>query len=153
MKQPAKNDHRLLIVDEPTAGLDPEERIHFRNLLSDLGNERTVLLSTHIVEDIAQTCPRLAVMKSGQIIFQGTTADLVNVAQTKVWSITTTATAKKLGGNIIIVSMINRGDMIDYRVVGTPEPNSTAVPVEPNLEDGYVWLMNSSLGEKISQLS
>ncbi len=67
------NDPALLIVDEPTAGLDPEERIRFRNLLSELGGNRTVLLSTHIVEDIAQTCQRLAVLKDGHLIFQGTT--------------------------------------------------------------------------------
>jgi ABC-type multidrug transport system ATPase subunit len=71
------NDPKLLIVDEPTAGLDPEERIRFRNLLSDLGGDRTVLLSTHIVEDIAQTCRNLAIMKSGKVVFQGTTAELV----------------------------------------------------------------------------
>src|SRR5438477_3657943 len=69
------NDPRLLIVDEPTAGLDPEERIRFRNLLSELGGDRTVLLSTHIVEDIAQTCRNLAILKQGHIIFQGTVAD------------------------------------------------------------------------------
>src|SRR5260370_40594330 len=70
------NDPRLLIVDEPTAGLDPEERIRFRNLLSDLGRERTVLLSTHIVEDIAQTCRHLAILKNGRAGFQGTTGHL-----------------------------------------------------------------------------
>ena len=65
------NDPRLLIVDEPTAGLDPEERIRFRNLLSDLAGERTVLLSTHIVEDVAQTSRDLAVMASGRVVFRG----------------------------------------------------------------------------------
>ncbi|MDQ2907118.1 MAG: ABC transporter ATP-binding protein, partial [Chloroflexota bacterium] len=71
------NNPHLLIVDEPTAGLDPEERIRFRNLLSDLGGNRTVLLSTHIVEDIAQTCQNIAVMKSGQVVFQGTVAQML----------------------------------------------------------------------------
>src|SRR3984893_1954787 len=67
------NDPKFLIVDEPTAGLDPEERIRFRNLLSDLTGDRSVLLSTHIVEDIAQTCRNLAIMKNGSVIFRGTT--------------------------------------------------------------------------------
>ncbi|MGZ3615851.1 MAG: hypothetical protein ACXWOL_02960 [Ktedonobacteraceae bacterium] len=83
------NDPKLLIVDEPTAGLDPEERIRFRNLLSDLGGNRTILLSTHIVEDIAQTCQKLAILKGGHVIFQGTVSDLLSKAQGKVWIVTT----------------------------------------------------------------
>src|ERR1700730_4190060 len=79
------NDPKFLIVDEPTAGLDPEERIRFRNLLSDLAGERTVLLSTHIVEDIAQTCQRLAIMKSGRVIFQGDLSQMLEATQNKVW--------------------------------------------------------------------
>src|SRR5258707_15392414 len=82
------NDPKLLIVDEPTAGLDPEERIHFRDLLSELAGDRTVLLSTHIVEDIAQTCRNLAIMKSGKVVFQGTTTELVGETRGKVWIIT-----------------------------------------------------------------
>jgi ABC-2 type transport system ATP-binding protein len=133
------NDPQLLIVDEPTAGLDPEERIRFRNLLSELGNNRTVLLSTHILEDVAQTCQRLAVMKSGQILFQGTTADLVRETQGKVWSMTTQGGRPE--GNYTVVSNMNMGSTVQYRVVGEPNPQSGAVPVEPNLEDSYVWLM------------
>jgi ABC-type multidrug transport system ATPase subunit len=133
------NDPQLLIVDEPTAGLDPEERIRFRNLLSELGNNRTVLLSTHILEDVAQTCQRLAIMKSGQILFQGTTADLVRETQGKVWSMTTQG--RRPEGNYTVVSNINMGSTVQYRVVGEPNPQSGAVPVEPNLEDSYIWLM------------
>src|SRR4051794_2693363 len=70
------NDPRLLIVDEPTAGLDPQERIRFRNLLTQLAAERTVLLSTHIVEDIAQSCHHLAVLAMGRIAFHGTVPEL-----------------------------------------------------------------------------
>lgn len=70
------NDPRLLIVDEPTAGLDPEERIRFRNLLSDLAGDRTVRLSTHIVEDVAQTSRNLAMLAGGRVLFQDTTAGL-----------------------------------------------------------------------------
>ena len=78
------NNPRFLIVDEPTSGLDPEERIRFRNLLSDLAGDRSVLLSTHIVEDIAQTCRNLAIMKIGKVVFHGTTADLINETRGKV---------------------------------------------------------------------
>src|SRR5258708_3937222 len=83
------NNPKLLIVDEPTAGLDPEERIRFRNLLSELAGGQTVLLSTHIVEDIAQTCRNLAIMNNRYVIFQGTTADPTLEARRKGWTGTT----------------------------------------------------------------
>ena len=135
------NDPALLIVDEPTAGLDPEERIRFRNLLSDLGGNRTVLLSTHIVEDIAQTCQKLAMLKSGQVIFQGTTIDAIREAQGKVWIITTSG--YKPEGNFTIVATLHMGTSVQYRVVGELSPRAGAVPAEPTLEDGYVWFMQA----------
>jgi ABC-2 type transport system ATP-binding protein len=133
------NDPQLLIVDEPTAGLDPEERIHFRNLLSDLGGNRTILLSTHIVEDIAQTCQHLAIMKGGHIIFQGTVTDLLHETRGKVWIITTQGI--KPEGNFTVVSTLNTGTSVQYRIVGEPSAQAGAIPAEPNLEDSYVWLM------------
>jgi ABC-type multidrug transport system ATPase subunit len=145
------NDPKLLIVDEPTAGLDPEERIRFRNLLSDLGGDRTVLLSTHIVEDIAQTCRNLAIMKSGKVIFQGTTAELVGETRGKVWIITTQGI--KPEGNFTVVSTLNMGTTIQYRVVGELSPRAGAVPTEPSLEDGYVWLMREQRTSNISMIS
>lgn len=137
------NDPALLIVDEPTAGLDPEERIRFRNLLSELGGNRTVLLSTHIVEDIAQTCQRLAVLKDGRLIYQGTTAAAMREAQGKVWIITTSG--YKPEGNFTVVATLNMGTTAQYRVVGDPSPEAAAVPAEPTLEDAYVWLMREQL--------
>jgi ABC-2 type transport system ATP-binding protein len=134
------NDPKFLIVDEPTAGLDPEERIRFRNLLSDLAGDRSVLLSTHIVEDIAQTCRNLAIMKNGSVIFRGTTADLITETRGKVWMITTDGT--KPQGNFTVVSTMNMGATVQYRVVGELSPRSGAVENEPSLEDGYVWLMH-----------
>src|SRR5579884_1662493 len=145
------NDPKLLIVDEPTAGLDPEERIRFRNLLSELGGDRTVLLSTHIVEDIAQTCRNLAIMKSGKVVFQGTTAELVGETRGKVWIITTQGI--KPEGNFTVVSTLNMGSTIQYRVVGELSPRAGAIPVEPSLEDGYVWLMREQRTSNISLIS
>ena len=133
------NDPRFLIVDEPTAGLDPEERIRFRNLLSDLGGQRTVLLSTHIVEDIAQTCQNLAMMREGGCIFQGSALDVVNSARGSVWLVSTSGGRPE--GNFIIVSTLNLGATVQYRVVGEPGVHLQSVPTEPTLEDGYVWLM------------
>ncbi len=137
------NDPQLLIVDEPTAGLDPEERIRFRNLLSELGGNRTVLLSTHIVEDIAQTCQNLAIMKSGRAIFQGTAAELLHETGGKVWFITTQGS--KPQGDFTVVSMLNLGSQVQYRVVGNLSSRTGAIPAEPTLEDGYVWLMREQL--------
>ena len=134
------NDPKLLIVDEPTAGLDPEERIRFRNLLSDLGSDRTVLLSTHIVEDIAQTCQNLAIMKSGHVVFQGTITDLIRETRGKVWTLTTTQGTRP-EGNFTIVSTLNMGTTIQYRLVGDAPPTGEVAPTEPGLEDSYVWLM------------
>ena len=145
------NDPKLLIVDEPTAGLDPEERIRFRNLLSDLGGDRTVLLSTHIVEDIAQTCRNLAIMKNGKVVFQGTTAELVGQTRGKVWIITTQGI--KPEGTFTVVSTLNMGATIQYRVVGALSPRAGAVPAEPSLEDGYVWLMREQSASNISMIS
>jgi ABC-2 type transport system ATP-binding protein len=137
------NDPALLIVDEPTAGLDPEERIRFRNLLSDLGDNRTVLLSTHIVEDIAQTCQRLAILKGGHLIFQGTMIDAIRQAQGKAWIITTSG--GKPEGNFTIVATLRMGTSAQYRVVGELSTRAGVIPAEPTLEDGYVWLMREQL--------
>ncbi len=136
------NDPRLLIVDEPTAGLDPEERIRFRNLLADLAGDRTVLLSTHIVEDIAQTCRQVAVMAGGRVLFQGAITELLAQTRGHVWLLTVTPGSKP-SGNFTVVSSLPLADgRIQYRIVGSaaiaPEPATAA---EPSLEDGYVWLM------------
>ncbi len=137
------NNPKLLIVDEPTAGLDPEERIRFRNLLAQLAGDRIVLLSTHIVEDIAQTCYRLAVMKQGQVVFQGTINELATLASGHVWDITTTG-GNLPTGDIAIVSTISKGLSTTYHLVGTlkTQPGMNCVSGEPRLEDGYMWLMH-----------
>ncbi len=142
------NDPKLLIVDEPTSGLDPEERIRFRNLLSDLGGNRIVLLSTHIVEDIASTCRRLAIMNKGRIVFQGSTEALASEARGKVWTVTTSGT--KPAGDLTVVSTMNMGATVQYRVVGDLAESSGATPTEPSLEDSYVWLMRDKRASMVS---
>ncbi len=138
------NDPRILIVDEPTAGLDPEERIRFRNLLVDLASGRVVILSTHIVEDVAQTCSDLAVLSEGRIIFHGSPAALIQAAEGKVWSVTTTNPRKPDNG-LTLVSMLHLSDGVQYRLVGEhPQHYPNAQPVQPGLEDGYVWLMKQA---------
>ena len=140
------NDPQFLIVDEPTAGLDPEERIRFRNLLSELGGDRVVLLSTHIVEDIAQTCRNLAVLHTGRVLFQGTSADLVAAAAGKVGTLTTNG--PKPTSALSLVAALNTGAATTYRVVGDLHQHPDVTPVEPTLEDSYVWLMHTQEAAK-----
>ena len=145
------NDPKLLIVDEPTAGLDPEERIRFRNLLVNLAADRTVLLSTHIVEDIGQTCRDLAVIARGQVIFRGSPAELTQAASGHVWALTSSAMEKPNHG-LTIVSMLHLAEGTQYRMVGESASDyPDAQPVQPGLEDGYVWLMKNA-GQSIDTI-
>ncbi len=137
------NDPRILIVDEPTAGLDPEERIRFRNLLVDLAAERVVLLSTHIVEDIGQSCRDMAVLAGGKLRFRGSPAQLIAAAQGKVWTVVASDTQKPNHG-LRVVSMLHLAEGIQYRLVGEqPHEYPQAAPTQPGLEDGYMWLMRA----------
>jgi ABC-2 type transport system ATP-binding protein len=141
-------DPRLLIVDEPTAGLDPEERIRFRTLLSQLAGERTVLLSTHIVDDIAQTCRELAVLAKGRLVFRGTVDELTRRADGRVWSVVTAGPAP---GGTVVSALPHEGGM-RYRVVAPDPPATDAEPLAPNLEDGYLALASESspaLGSRV----
>ncbi len=135
------NDPQILIVDEPTAGLDPEERIRFRNLLVDLASDRIVILSTHIVEDISQTCRDMAILDHGQVRFRGSPAELIARAQGMVWQIHT-ENGHKPNNGLVVVSTLQLADGVQYRVVGpSVEAYPGAQPAQPSLEDGYVWLM------------
>ncbi len=134
-------DPKLLIVDEPTAGLDPEERVRLRNLLSDMAISRTVILSTHIVEDISQSCNDLAVITQGQVLFRGAPRDLIGQARGHVWTINTNGA--RPNGGVTIVSTLQLQDAVQYRVLGNPQ-EAGGVAAEPSLEDGYMWLMKNN---------
>lgn len=134
---------KLLIVDEPTVGLDPEERVRFRNLLSEMAGRCTVILSTHIVEDIGHSCSDLAVMDKGRVVFRGAPSDLITQARGHVWTITTQG--EQPNGSLAVVSTLQLHDGVSYRVLGQPGAlYPSAQPVEPSLEDGYIWLMRQS---------
>ncbi len=145
------NDPRILIVDEPTAGLDPEERIRFRNLLVERASGRIVLLSMHIVEDISQTYRDMAVLQQGQVLFRGSPSEMISAAQGKVCQIAATNGHKPNDG-LVVVSTLHLADAIQYRVVGADARTyPSAQQVQPSLEDGYVWLMKGS-GREINGL-
>ena len=120
--------------------MDPEERIRFRNLLSDLGGDRTIFLSTHIVEDIAQTCRNLAILKNGRVIFQGSTSDLIGQARGKVWIVT--SQGHRPTGEITVVSTMHMDNSVQYRVVGELDKlGAEGYTDRAKPGDSYVWLM------------
>jgi ABC-2 type transport system ATP-binding protein len=133
---------RVLVVDEPTAGLDPEERVRFRNLLSEIALNAIVILSTHIVEDIGHSCNDLGVINLGQVIYRGSPADLIKRTRGHVWTLLTYE--KPPESNMVIVSTQQLQNGIQYRVIGESVIGYNAQPVEPSLEDSYLWLMRAS---------
>jgi ABC-2 type transport system ATP-binding protein len=146
LAQALLTDPQFLIVDEPTAGLDPEERIRIRTMLSELAlaQERVIILSTHIVEDVAQTCRRLVVLHKGQIRFDGAPEELASVAEGRTWQITTSGARPE---HLTVAAIMPRAGAIEYRVVGQPRPEDHAVAIQPTMEDGYLSLM-AEIGDR-----
>jgi ABC-type multidrug transport system ATPase subunit len=133
---------QLLIVDEPTSGLDPEERVRLRNLLAEMSARCTVILSTHIVEDVSQSCNDLAVINLGQVLFRGSPGDLIAQARGRVWNLI--SSGERPDSDLTVVSTMQINNGVQYRVIGTPSDAYNAVSVEPTLEDSYIWLMQQS---------
>lgn len=132
----------LIVVDEPTAGLDPEERVRFRNLFLTLAEKRTVLLSTHIVADIEASCSGMAVVYQGKLVFSGHPDEVVRAARGRVWSMTIAQTAlTEIAHRYQIVSSRQADHNLLVRVFADAQPSSDAVLVEPDLEDGYLALL------------
>jgi ABC-type multidrug transport system ATPase subunit len=135
---------KILVVDEPTAGLDPLERIRFRNLLVELSRERIVVFSTHIIEDIASSCNNLAVIIKGNIEYKGSPASMAELAKDKVWEIVMPADKfEQVRDNYLIVHHMREGDTIRIKCLSKSKPGETAKPVRANLEDAYLWLIKS----------
>ena len=136
------NDPQLLIVDEPTVGLDPEERVRFRNLLSDLSGERIVILSTHIVSDVEATATHIALVNKGQLLREAAPENLLHELENKVWEWTVRSDElPALKQKHIISGNIRRSDGVQVRVVSADKPDTNAQTVSPNLEDAYLYFI------------
>ncbi len=136
------NDPQLLIVDEPTVGLDPEERVRFRNLLSDLSGERIVILSTHIVSDVEATATHIALVNKGKLLREAAPENLLSELENKVWEWTIHSDdLPALKQKHIISGTIRRSDGVQVRVVSETKPDVNAQNVSPNLEDAYLFFI------------
>lgn len=131
----------LIIVDEPTAGLDPEERVRFRNLLTRFSVNRTVILSTHIVADIESSCEQLAVLNHGKLIATGNTSDLTNYAEGKVWEVEIPTDSQPFFNENQIISSRKTMNGYVHKVIAEMKPSDSATLLEPTLEDGYLALI------------
>ncbi len=136
---------RILVVDEPTAGLDPRERIRFRNLLVDLSRERVVIFSTHIIEDISSSCNKVAVLDRGYLKFLGHPSDMTEAARGKVWQLHINPEVfKAFSEKYLVVHHMSEQNKIRVRCISKTQPAEEAIEVAPNLEDAYLWLLRKS---------
>ncbi len=133
---------RILVVDEPTAGLDPRERIRFRNLLVELSRERVVIFSTHIIEDISSSCNQVAVVNRGQLHYAGNPGDMVKLAEGLVWQYTIPAKEfDSFPAKDRVVHHSREGDLIKLRFLAAEKPSAEAIQVKPVLEEAYLCLL------------
>ncbi len=142
---------KVLIVDEPTAGLDPMERVRFRNLLAQLAQDRVVVLSTHIVEDIAHSCKRLALLNDGKLKYTGSTEEMIRSVDGKVWEVSATDTNKwrSLRKQFTVAGQHHTANGVLVRIIAEDAPGPEAKPVDPTLEDAYLYYTRET-GETVS---
>ncbi len=133
------NDPDILIVDEPTAGLDPEERLRFRNLLSELGFKKLVIMSTHIVSDVESIASQLAIMRNGKLIAFETPDEILNKASGHIWSVrVTTDQFESLRTQVHVLHSQRQGDFVNLRIAHAHSPYPGAQAVEPSLEEALM---------------
>ena len=134
------NNPEILILDEPTAGLDPKERVRFRNLLSDYAGDKIVILSTHIVSDIEAIADEILLMKKGKFVLQGSVPDLIKKAEGKVWELTVPQEgARKWQAKGTVANLKHEGQQVVLRIISEHKPGEMAVPCEATLEDLYLY--------------
>ena len=137
------HDPKVIVVDEPTAGLDPEERVRFRNLLCEIAKDRIVILSTHIVGDIEATCENIAVLNHGEILFHGTVSQLLEAVKGKVYTMEVSAMElPKIQEEYLVTGILANGSVATIKLISQGLPMKGASPAEPDVEDAYMSLMN-----------
>jgi ABC-type multidrug transport system ATPase subunit len=137
------NDPDLVIVDEPTAGLDPEERVRFRNVLSDLGMGRLVILSTHIVSDVESIATEIAIMRGGALVAVATPEALMRGAEGSVWEVVLPSEKfDEVRRTMHVSGAVRKSDGVHARIVSPAQPAPNAVRAEPSLEDAFLHTMN-----------
>jgi multidrug efflux pump subunit AcrB/ABC-type multidrug transport system ATPase subunit len=137
---------RILVVDEPTAGLDPRERIRFRNLLVELSRDRVVIFSTHIIEDVSSSCNKVAVLNKGLLMYLGKPIDMTREAEGHVWQINLpTRNFESFINSHLVVHHMSEGENVRVRCISEEKPHQEAVNVTPNLEDAYLWLLRKKV--------
>jgi ABC-type multidrug transport system ATPase subunit len=138
------NDPQLLIVDEPTVGLDPEERVRFRSLLSDLSGERIVILSTHIVSDVEAAATELALVNTGRLVIHAAPEQLLRAVEGSVWEWEAASSdLPEIRSRHLISGTIRTSQGVRVRAVSPEAPGSGAVPVPPTLEDAYLQFVTT----------
>ncbi len=136
------NDPRLLVIDEPTVGLDPEERVRFRNLVAELAGQRVVLLSTHIVSDVEATAERIAVLHQGKLLASAAPEALLKTVEGRVWEwVVPEAEVASLRRRFLVTSTLRRAGAVQLRAVHSGPPAADARNVPPALEDAYLELV------------
>ncbi len=141
------HDPEVLIVDEPTAGLDPEERVRFRNLLCEVAQDRIVLLSTHIVGDVEATCERIGILDKGELIYNGTVEELLSMAEGRVWQAEISkAELSRVQSMYPVTSILTTGGTASVRFISDREPAFAAQSVKAGVEDAYLYLMDLERG-------
>ncbi len=141
------NDPELLIVDEPTAGLDPEERVRFRNLLSELSGDRIVILSTHIVSDVEACATNIALIARGELVTCAAPEELLRSVEGKVWErIVPSAELPALRQQYLTSSTMHRSDGVHLRIVADETPGAGAIAQPPTLEDAYLYWISQKKG-------
>ena len=141
------NDPKILIMDEPTAGLDPKERAYFRNVISEMAQDKIIIISTHIVSDIEYISDQVILMKKGRFILQGTTEELTAEAEGMVWSCRVPVREWAAFENShTVANSRNLGERVEARVISTERPCADAEQAEPTLEDLYLKCFSDELG-------
>ncbi len=140
------NEPRLLVLDEPTVGLDPAERGRFRETLAMLGDERVVVLSTHIISDIEAMATDLALLRQGRLVWAGTPDGLLGDAAEAVWTVNVPATEfERLRAACQISAAVRRGERVEARVVSAWQPHPAAAPATPTMEEAYLFMAGAPL--------